>query len=230
VLPADWVPLSDDGAFPADLSWAWRGWLVGVRPNSSMADLERWLVEPDERGSADEGDPIYASVAPWRTDLEPLTIRHAPQQAWLLGCSVGLLAAALALYLSRAHRLVFWLIFASIIGGLMSIGLLWSGALSAVLYGCEPGLAALGIVVAVQWLLQRRYRRQVVFLPSFKRVKGTGSVLIPNSGANRTREPSTVDAIPPIPSNQWAAGGPTPSAAGRTQLPGSSQTKASSPG
>jgi hypothetical protein len=226
VLPADWVPLFDDGALPADLSWAWRGWLVGTRPNSSRADLERWLVEPGEHVPADDADSVYASLAPWRTDLDPLTIRHAPQQAWLLGCSVGLLASALALYLARAQRLVFWPIFAGNIGGLLAIGLLWSGALSAVLYGCEPGLVALLIVAAVQWLLHRRYRRQVVFLPSFKRVKATGSVLIPNSGGNRPREPSTVDAIPPVPINQWAAGGPTPSAAGRKRLPGSSQTKA----
>src|SRR5262249_51808153 len=130
-----------------------------------------------------------------------------------------------------------------------------SGSLSAVIYGCEPGLAALLVVGTMQWLVHRRYRRQVVFLPSFKRVKAGDSSVIPNgpekgsgkgdrardsrgpvpnsgpplSDAGRVREPSTVDAVPPISSNQWATGGPSPSAAGRLQLPGSSQTKAQNP-
>lgn len=225
VLPGDWVPLCDDGSLPADRTWAWRGWLVGTRPTPSAAELERWLAESDERAPADDGESPAASVVSWRTDLEPLVIRHAPQQAWMLGCSISLLAAALGIYLARAHPVLFWPLVASLVAGTLAIGLSWSGALSAVVYGCEPGLAALFVIGGMQWVLHRRYRHQVVFLPSFKRVKGSGTALIPNGGS-RTREPSTVDAVPPVASNQWATGGAAPSSLSRAQLPGSSQTKA----
>jgi hypothetical protein len=221
-LPGDWVPLFDDGSLPAELAWVWRGWLVGTRPTSSAAELERWL---DERALADDSESPSASVVSWRTDLEPLAIRHAPQQVWLLGCSVSLLAAALVLYMVRARPVVFFLLLAGLAVGALAIALSWSGALSALIYGCEPGLAALLVIVVVQWLLHQRYRRQVVFLPSFKRVKASGSVVSVNGGS-RPREPSTVDAVPPVFSNQWATGGVSPSALGRAQLPGSSQTKA----
>jgi hypothetical protein len=224
MLPSDWVPLYDDGALPADLTWAWRGWLVGTRPYSSTTDLEQWLDPSNKRPPADGGDIVYPSVAGWRSDLEPLVIRHAPQQGWLLGCSVALLAAALCFYFARSSRWLLWLLLTAVVVALLTVAVVWSGALSAVLYGCEPGLAALIIIVTVQWLLQRRYRRQIVFLPSFKRVKTEGSVVTSNGGVNRPREPSTVDALPPVPSGQWATGGPTPSAA-RAQLPGSSKTK-----
>jgi hypothetical protein len=225
MLPSDWVTVCDDSALPADLAWGWRGWLMGTRSNSSIADLEHWLLENDERMPPENGEQVYPSVAGWRTDLEPFTIRHAPQQIWLLMCSVSLLAAALILYFVRSRRIVFSLLLVGSIAGILTIGVFWSGALSAVLYGCEPGLAALLIVAALQWFLQRRYRRRVAFLPSFKRVKSGGSVVIKGSGATRPREPSTVDALPPVPSNQWSSGSPSPSNAGRAQLPGSSHTK-----
>ena len=225
MLPPDWVTVCSDGALPADLTWAWRGWLVGPRPNSSIADLERWLHESNESIPLENDEQVYPSVAAWRSDFEPFTIRHVPQQIWLLACSISLLAAAFTLFLTRSRRIVFCLLLVVLISGILTIAVLWSGALSAVLYGCEPGLAALLIVAAVQWFLQRRYRRRVAFLPSFKRVKSSGSVVIKSSGMNRPREPSTVDALPPVPSNQWSTGGPSSSNIGRTQLPGSSHTK-----
>jgi hypothetical protein len=224
-LPSDWVPLWDDAALPADLTWVWRGWLVGSRPSTSTADLEQWLDPSYRRQPVDDGETAYPSRTGWRADLEPLTIRHVPQQAWLLGCSVALLATASCLYYSRSNSFVLCLLLAAAVTGLLTIGIVWSGVLSAVLYGCEPGLAALVIIVAVQWLLYRRYRRQIAFLPSFKRVKTGGSVVTIN-GVNRPREPSTVDAPPPVASDQWATGGPSPSTVGRAQLPGSSKTKA----
>jgi hypothetical protein len=75
------------------------------------------------------------------------------------------------------------------------VGLLWPQLLGAVLYGSQPGLLVLAVVLGVQWLLQRRYRRQVVFLPGFKRLKQGSSMVRPGSSGPRPRvEPSTVDA------------------------------------
>jgi hypothetical protein len=225
VLPADWVPLCDDGSLPADLTWTWRGWLVGTRPTTSTADLERWLAGLEDQAPVEENESSYASLVSWRADLGSLTVLHAPRQAWLLACSIGLLAVSLGAYLARARRLMAWALVAGLVAGALAIGLSWSGVLSAVIYGCEPGLVALLVVAAVQWLLHRRYRRRVAFLPSFKRVKAAGSALIPNGGG-RSREPSTVDAVPPGSPNQWAAASVSPSAVGRKQHPGSGQTKA----
>jgi hypothetical protein len=224
-LPADWVVLCDDSSLPVELSWAWRGWLVGTRPDSSNADLEQWLVETPENGLMDDSEPVYASFVGRSTELGPFTIRHAPRQAWLLFCSVGLLAVSFCLYLAAAVRIVIYLILLGMVAALLTVGVLWSGALSALLYGCEPGIAALLIIGALQWFLQRRYRRQIAKLPGFKRVKSGGSVVIHNGGVNRPREPSTVDALPPIPGNQWAGGSPSLSGIGRTQAPGSNQSQ-----
>src|SRR5262249_28852375 len=74
VLPADWVPLSDDGTLPADLAWGWRGWLVGTRPSASANELEQWLTASEDRAALEESDAPHASVVSWRTDLGALTI------------------------------------------------------------------------------------------------------------------------------------------------------------
>jgi hypothetical protein len=51
------------------------------------------------------------------------------------------------------------------------------------------------VLVAVQWVVQQNYHRQVVFLPGFTRLKA-GSLLTKPSSV-LTREPSTVDAPTP---------------------------------
>src|SRR5262249_9076705 len=51
-----------------------------------------------------------------------------------------------------------------------AVGLVWPGLLGAILYGCQPGMVVLLIVLAVQWLVRERYRRRVVFLPGFRRL------------------------------------------------------------
>jgi hypothetical protein len=82
--------------------------------------------------------------------------------------------------------------------------LVWPGVLAEVAYGCEPGAAVLLIVLAAQWVAHARYRRQVVFLPSFTRVKA-GSSLVRGTVSRPRGEPSTVDAMPPG-NSQWAGG------------------------
>jgi hypothetical protein len=76
--------------------------------------------------------------------------------------------------------------------------LFWPTMLCAIAYGCEPGAVVMLAVFGLQWLMHRRYRRQIVFLPSFSRSRA-GSSLIHKSPSNRPHigEPSTVDAPPP---------------------------------
>ena len=84
--------------------------------------------------------------------------------------------------------------------GLMVItaGLMWPQLLAPVVYGCQPGLLVLLVVLSLHWLVQERYRRQVVFMPGFTRMQSNSSLLRAGQG-NRPREPSTVDspAAPP---------------------------------
>lgn len=206
-LPADWVALYEDSGIPFEQSWGWRGWLLAARPSVSKGEMDRWLHAPAEVGSAGPDSDAYPRLASRRTDFEPLRIVHVQQQLWLLGCSLVLLLLGLGLYMLRPGRVLLWFVLLVLGGGALAAGLLWPGVLSAVIYGCEPGLLALLAVLGVQGLLQLRYRRQVAFLPSFKRVKPSGSSLFHNGGVARPRgEPTTVDALPPSPSSHRSKG------------------------
>ncbi|HXG08510.1 MAG TPA: hypothetical protein VNK04_01855, partial [Gemmataceae bacterium] len=184
-LPSDWVPLYAGGGFQFEQRWGWRGWLLAPQPAVSGAELEQWFAgDTSERSSplsletgetADRGTP---SVACWRTDLEPLRLYHAPQQVWLLVCSLGLLAVGLGLYFVLVHRGLYGPIVLLLGAAAAVVGLLWPSVLAVVLYGCQPGLVVLLLVLGFHWLLQHRYRRQVVFLPGFTRLRKSGSSLI----------------------------------------------------
>jgi len=127
-----------------------------------------------------------------------------PQQAWLLVCSVLVVVLGLTLYfLARRPRMGalnwarLWLALSVVALGLVTAGVFWPTLLAAVLYGCQPGLVVLLLVCLVQWLLQERNRRRIVFLPSFSRGRA-GSSLVRNGksspGKRRPHgEPSTVD-------------------------------------
>src|SRR5262249_52973110 len=96
---------------------------------------------------------------------------------------------------------VFWTLFGALIAllglGAAAASILWPGTLLTILYGCEPGLAVLVVVLAAQWMVHQRYRRQVVFLPGFTRLKA-GSSLVRTGSSQRPREPSTIDAAPSV--------------------------------
>jgi hypothetical protein len=233
-LPPDWLPLHQEGVFPSQQSWAWRGWLLAPQPSSTSADLERWFQGTDgprasgfipETLDGEQADAAYPSLTSWRTDQEALRITHAPQQPWLLACSLTLLAVGLGLYFLPLRRVLFWAVGLSVCFAAAVVGMFWPGVLSFVIYGCEPGLVVLLLVIVLQWLLHRRYQRQVVFLPGFTRLKA-GSSLIRKGGSSQQRgEPSTVDALPAASDGQWAATPVQPSEGGQAKTAGSSQTK-----
>jgi hypothetical protein len=197
-LPASWVPLSQDALGP-EYGWGRRGWLFALRPSVTTADFEAWFAGADPT-PADAAKWPEPSVAVWRSSPEPLRLSHVPEQPWLLVCSLTLLIVGLSLAFVSLPRAVFWGTLAALGVGALLAGLFWPGVLGAVLYGCQPGLLVLVPVLAVQWLMQRRYRRRVVFLPGFTRLKG--STLIRGGAARPRGEPSTVDAQPPAPGSQ----------------------------
>jgi hypothetical protein len=236
-LPGEWLPLYQDGSSPWQQGWAWRGWLLAPRPAANSTDLDRWFQGNDgPRASGPDGeapdggepDAVYPGLAGWRTDLGPLHITHVPQRIWLLACSLTALALGLGLYFLPMRRALFWAVGLLVCLSAAIVGMFWPGVLMYVLYGCEPGLVMLLLVLVLQWLLHRRYRRQVVFMPGFTRLQQGSSLIRKGTSSPKRVEPSTVDALPTVGSGQWAAapaplvdtGPPKPGGSSQTKNPG----------
>jgi hypothetical protein len=206
LLPASWVALGPQDGGPR--SWGRRGPLLAPRLAQSAGELEDELHEesPDE-----EEKGAVLSLDCSREGSGPLVVTHVPNQAWLLLCSLGLLALGLAVswltWPSReAHGQPAWLwpLLALAALGLVVAALLWPTLMGQVAYGCQPGAAVLVVVALVQWLWHERYRRQIIFLPTFSRARpGSSLSRAPAaSDAEQARgrapgEPSTVDVPRP---------------------------------
>lgn len=194
-MPSGWIFLFHNGGYNSELRWDWRGGLLAPRSAVSGTDLERWL---GGSGSAVEDasppDESMTSLVCWRSELEPVQLVQVPQQGWLLGCSLLFLAVGLTLSFAKMPRGLFWAALVVIGLAVAYTGIDWPSVLPIIVYGCEPGIVVLLAVVSIQWLLQQHYRRQVVFLPGFSRMKAAGSSLVRDGSHARPREASTVDA------------------------------------
>jgi hypothetical protein len=190
-VPPNRVLLAPESASGVERTWMRRGWLFAAS-----------LSGPPELRN--DNEPV--ALVSWQEQNEPIILTHAPQFAWLLMCSLGLLIVGCALYWSaQPHAngsgrlgVWFWPLLALATLAVAVTVLLWPMLLCAVVLGCEPGAAVLLAFVGVQWLRHQRYRRQIVFLPSFSRGR-TGSSLLRKTPSHRppSGEPSTVDAPPP---------------------------------
>jgi len=167
--------------------WEFRNWLLTPEPGASSEDLERWLTS----GETGASQPQAPSVVFWRTLLEPLRIWHFPRLVWFALCSAVVLVAGLGLNFASLSRYTFWLVITLVASVGLGAGILWPSVLPQVLYGAQPGLVVLLVILAFQWMLQERYRRQVVFMPGFTRLKSNSSLIV---NSPRPREASTVDA------------------------------------
>ena len=67
----------------------------------------------------------------------------------------------------------------------MALALTHEYLLPVLVAGSQPAVVVLAIVGAVQWLLQERYRRQLIFMPTFARA-------LPGSTVTRTSTRSSV--------------------------------------
>ncbi len=103
-VPSNRVLLAPESAAGIEHAWARRGWLLATCLNRTGADLEREFEEslPTELRHGDEQLPGEGQTTPtlvcWQDSVETLTVTHAPRQAWLLVCSLGLLILGLGLY------------------------------------------------------------------------------------------------------------------------------------
>jgi hypothetical protein len=200
------VDLGDTAAF--EWRWDWQRGLLAPRPAWSAAELARWFA-PDAR-TADTADALRGSPAEgwetalvgWQSAAEPLQFLILPRPlALLLGSLVVLALGFAAVRIGPAWRVAGA---AMLIALSAALAFVRPQALAWIIYTAEPGLAVLVIALAARWAVQRRYRRQVLFLPAFARpaesrsASPAGSSLVRNGSANRgRREPTTIDAPSP---------------------------------
>lgn len=201
-MPSSSMLVYHQGGFMTPRRLGLRGWLLAAQSAVTAGELKDWLFafgagpRSGEEGTSAKLFPATVAVL-GTNDLGSLKLVHVSQQIWLLFCSAIVLGPGLLVYLFRPTWRLFWPV-SSGLGLVAAItSLLWPGMVSAFLEGCQPGILVLLVLVGVQWLLQQRYRRQVVFMPSFKRLRA-GSSLLQKDGTRPRREPSTVDAPPEV--------------------------------
>jgi hypothetical protein len=197
-LPAGWLPISPRGGSIAEQRWGWWGWLPAPRPALSSKELEQWLGGAERPASVEESLP---SLVCWQSAPGPLILVYAPQRLWLLVCSSLVLAVGLGLVLAPVSRRILWACLVVIGAAVAALGVYAPAGLPAIAYGSEPGALVLLLAVAAQWIQHQRYRRQLIFMPGFTRLKA-GSSLI-RGGSNGPRDPSTIDGPPKRPSSNW---------------------------
>ncbi len=186
-LPPSWVSVPTANNVLPDFRWSLQSWLLAPEAVVSAGELTAWQVKQDE--------PLSLVLSRGRSQ-DSITVIHFPRQTWLLICSGLLLAVGLALHMLPLARSIFWFLVVSLGLGLIVGGFLWPAWVPALLFGAQPGALVLGLILGIHWVLNERYRRQVIFMPGFTRLK-PGSSLLQNPPAPRPREASTVDAPAP---------------------------------
>jgi hypothetical protein len=187
-LPRDPVAVVLAENVHLDYHWSLQGWLLAPETHVSSAVLEQWLTGKE---SAESG---AASLSFWRQGTAPVLLLHVPRPVWLLMCSATVLIMGLGLYLLPWGRLGLAMAAFFISLAVMALALWWPATLPPVLFGSQPGIVVLTVLLGTQWLVQERYRRQVVFLPGFTRLQANSSLA--RAQGKKPREASTIDAPP----------------------------------
>ena len=222
-LPSGWVPLGPEGGAGTPRVWSRSGWLLVPRLGVSADEMDRWFKGNENVPHALAADSAQnPHLICLRSGLEPITVLHAPFKPWLGCCSLAVLLVGLGLYFlarraGRGSPVWFWVSLALLTFGLGAFSLFRPTALTALAYGAELGGAVLLIFAGLLWLMHERQRRQIVFLPSFRRGRGGSSLVRAGSGVGpgpngsgtgpkpqplpQPGEPSTVDAPRPAASN-----------------------------
>ena len=189
-LASSQLAVAARGDATTDQEWQWRGWLPALAPGLTTNDLELWLTGQELTDLGPE-----ASLVSGRASLEPLRVFRVPKAMWFLICSGTVLLVGFLIYVFPPPPTGWLALVAIALAGVATTGWLWPTILPAVIYGAAPGLLVLGVLLLLQWLMHERYKRQLLFLPGFTRVK-TAALLPKANGVQRGREASTIDAPP----------------------------------
>ena len=174
----------------ADWQWTLQNWLPAPEPAVTGADLDAWLTGKESAAPAETLTYAFALVS-----IQPETVYHLPRHWALLICSGTFLIVALAGYFSAMPRWAFWLGLVIFALGLVTLALNFPTILPAAIYSLQPGVALFLTIIAIHWLIQERYKRQLVLMPGFTPAQ-SGSTLQRTKIA-KPREASTLDAPEP---------------------------------
>jgi hypothetical protein len=188
-VPAGSVPLVPGGAASAELRWRSRWGMLSPAPAVSADDLDRWFrsgAEPDEAASPGEsaaaaGEPVvFRQATP-----APVRVYRVPRVTLVAACSLAVLVLGLAL-----ARLPGWLAGPAVafLGGAAAVAaVLVPQPAAAVAGACQPGLAALILVLVVQAAGRAYYRRRLTRLPGFTRTRLEPALVSANGPAPSVR-------------------------------------------
>ena len=181
-LPPGRVALGPEGGAGTPRGWERSGWLFVPRLRENPADMDRWFRGNENLPHTSLESAANPDLICLRSGLEPLTVTYVPSKPWMWCCSLAVLLAGLGLYFlarraGRGSPGWFWLCLTALVFGLGAVWLFRPTALTALMYGAELGAAVLLVFAALLWLVHERQRRQIVFLPSFRRGRGGSSVI-----------------------------------------------------
>jgi hypothetical protein len=203
-LPPGWVPIGPEPGPGQERNWTRHGWLLEPRPTVTDAELERWLAGAEAATGAGADEASVPSLSCWRDRPEPLRLVHAPQQGWLIACSLAALGLGWSLFTlawrGMSRRAAQWLLPGIALAGaaVAVASLFWPGTTAAVAYGSEPGVAILAVLAPLAWLQHDRYRRRSGIPATFSSSKAPSpSSLLRATGPRVVGEPSTVDVPRP---------------------------------
>jgi hypothetical protein len=198
--PPDWLILAPETGPGSPRTWGRQGPLLAPLARTTSADLEAWFQGNTPASSLDSS--TIPTLELWR-DGDSLNLTHVPRRAWLVACSLlivvlGLALTRLVLAPTPSRVVVAWVLVVGLLVAILGLVVFLPDLSGQLAYGCQPGLVVLILFVLLQWLLHERYRRQIVFLPSFSRVRSGSSLVQAEQVAPQpTGEPSTVDAPRP---------------------------------
>src|SRR5262249_43902719 len=147
--------------------------------SARAAALDRWVAN---NGGDERTWPISFTFSDM--DLGAVSVFHMPRQLWVALCSGVFLAIGLAVALISVSRAFVCVVFVLALAGLLGIYWALPGWIPPVAMGCQPGLVVLVTVLIAVWMWRERYRRQVVFMPGFRRLKSESS-LVKDRGSQR---------------------------------------------
>jgi hypothetical protein len=202
-LPQGRLPIQISGDAELEQPWHWLVWLQAPQPTAGLQSFEQWIAPGADTTAERATRPSFSFSQ--QGSLSSFWLLQVPRSAWLLLCSLAALVIGTTVSSVPGRLRLALLGLAAILLALLAVV---SPALGiAVVYGMQPGLLVLLLVLGVLWIQQQRWRRQVVMLPSFARLKASGSSMVRSSSLRHPQaQPSTVDGAPSTPATPPEAG------------------------
>ena len=198
-LPSDAVALSFDRSLQSELHWAWRAGTFAPTAGATTAELDQWLTAGAEPEAV--SDRVFVAGTDVLTARQhavaEVRLYHVPRALWVVGCSLVVLLAGLAV--SRVRPVLLGPVLG--LAGIAAVitAMAWPQPTAHAAGAALPGVAALVIVLAASAAVRWYYRRRITHLPGFTRglpeppsqPSGSAAVVIDEPGSSRPPLAST---------------------------------------